>query len=417
MNQILDKVKFWVQQNKKMSILIGVVVVILLLVLIFSGKSGGAAGNALTLLEEIHAQSYTADGTVIISDKALRLNINKAENAFCVNVTNGDTEYADLLAKSGNVLYLNDGLVEDQGGLLTLNYTESEEAKAIFDVLYEAVAGCTNITYEIEDNSQVMTIDTTEGWAEFWGAINSGIEENLDAIAAGYSQPDVVRTQLKTFMTDIKKMAETETIANTLTIKITTAEGSYTLSFDVTMDMSMLPSFAKAEDIDSNKLKISGEISFAVTDSAAISGKPVGAIHAAAPATIDSFMSSLWNAIFEKGTYVSFNQVSVTNDSLSLTRKLGETTETLQLVFSTEGVTNAVWYITSPNEGLIDSYVNKYQNNNNKDLFLKVPMDDSTYSLTITVSEAGIDSFNKIAKTPKAMSEYLNSAKGGDIIV
>lgn len=417
MNQIVDKVKFWVQQNKKMSILIGIVVVVLLLVLIFSGKGGGTEENALTLLEEIHAQSYTADGTVVISDKSLQLNINKAENTFFVNVTNGDTEYTDLLAKSGNVLYLNDGLVEDQGGLLTLNCVENEEAKAVFDVLYEAIAGCTNITYEIEDDAQIMTIDTTEGWAEFWGAINSGIEANLDAIAAGYSQPDVIKTQLKTFMTDIKKIAETETIANTLTAKVATAEGSYTLSFDVTMDMSMLPSFAKAEDIDSNKLKISGEIAFAVTDSSAISRKPVGAIHAATPVTIDSFMSSLWNAVFEKGTYVSFNQISVTNDSLSLTRKLGETTETLQLVFSTEGVTNAVWYITSPNEGLIDSYVNKYQGSSNKDLFLKVLMDDNTYSLTVTVSESGIDSFNKIAKTPKAMSEYLNSAKGGDIIV
>lgn len=417
MNRVLDEVKFWVQQNKKMSILIGAAVVILLLVLIFSGKGGGAEENAVTLLEEIHAQSYTADGTIIISDKSLQLNINKAEDTFFVNVANGDTEYTDLLVKSGNVLYLNDGLVEDQGGLLTLNCIENEEARAVFDVLCEAVAGCTNITYEAEDNAQIMTIDTTEGWAEFWGAINSGIETNLDAIAAGYSQPDVVKAQLKTFMTDIKKIAETETIANALTVKIAAAEGSYTLSFDMTMDMSMLPSFARAEDIDSNKLKVSGEISFAVTDSAAISRKPVGAIHAAAPVTIDGFMSSLWNAIFEKGTYISFNQVSVTNDSLSLTRRLGETTETLQLVFSTEGVTNAAWYITSPNEGLIDSYMNKYQNNDNKDLFLKVPMEDNTYSLTITVSDSGIDSFNKIAKTPKAMSEYLNSPKGGDIIV
>ena len=141
------------------------------------------------------------------------------------------------------------------------------------------------------------------------------------------------------------------------------------------------------------------------------------------PTGIDGFMSAFWNSMFEKGTYVSFNQVSVTNDSVSLTRKLGETTEICQLVFNTDGVTNAVWYITSPNEGIIDAYVDKYKtsdstgNTSGQDNFLKTGLDDGTFSLTISVSDTGLTSFNKIAKTPKAMGEYLNTAKGGDIIV
>ena len=223
-------------------------------------------------------------------------------------------------------------------------------------------------------------------------------------------------------MADIKKLAETNTIANTLEVDITPAEGSYTVHFDMTMDMSMLPSFAKADDIDSNKLKLSGNIIFTITDAVTIK-KPSGAVHAITPTGIDGFMSAFWNSMFEKGAYISFNQVSVTNDSVSLTRKLGETTEVCQLVFNTDGVTNAVWYITSPNEGIIDAYVDKYKtsdstgNTSEQDNFLKTELDDGTFSLTISVSDTGLTSFNKIAKTPKAMGEYLNTAKGGDIIV
>ena len=213
-------------------------------------------------------------------------------------------------------------------------------------------------------------------------------------------------------------MAETQTIANTLIIEITPTEGTYELRFELTMDMSMLPAFASVDDIDSNKFKISGEIVFTLSDGVNIS-KPSGAIHAATASGLDGFLSAFWNSMFEKGAYVSFNQVSVTNDSVSLTRKLGETTEVCQIVFNAEGVTNAVWYITSPNEEIIDSYTKKYQttSTSGNDNFLKTEMDDGTFSLTISVSENGLVSFNKIAKNPKAMGEYLNSAKGGEIIV
>ena len=162
-----------------------------------------------------------------------------------------------------------------------------------------------------------------------------------------------------------------------------------------------------------------GNIKFLITNEMTIS-KPSGAIHAATADSLQNFLSALWNSMFEKGAYVTFDSVSVTNDTVALTRKLGETTEVCQLVFNTEGVTNAVWYITSPNESIIDGYVSKYQTSNDensKKAFLKTEMNDGTFSLTITVSENGINSFNKMAKTPKAMGDYLSSYKGGDVIV
>lgn len=421
MNKILDNILAWIKQNKKIAIIAGVAIVMLLIILIVGGKKGQTS-DFLGTVNTLHSSVYTADGTIDISDKGLTVNINKSDTGFVINASCGDNDYSNIVSKIDGAIYLNDEAVEAQGGLLTISTSENADAKNIYDVLYEAISECKNITYETDGDTQKMIINTTEGWAEFWQAIYNALDVNTDAIAAGYSTPDAVKTQIKTYMADIKKLAETNTIANTLEVDITPAEGSYTVHFDMTMDMSMLPSFAKADDIDSNKLKLSGNIFFTITDAVTIK-KPSGAVHAITPTGIDGFMSAFWNSMFEKGAYVSFNQVSVTNDSVSLTRKLGETTEVCQLVFNTDGVTNTVWYITSPNEGIIDAYVDKYKtsdstgNTSEQDNFLKTELDDGTFSLTISVSDTGLTSFNKIAKTPKAMGEYLNTAKGGDIIV
>lgn len=421
MNKILDNILAWIKQNKKIAIIAGAAIVMLLILLVVGGKKGQTS-DFLGTVNTLHSSVYTADGTIDISDKGLTVNINKSDTGFVINASCGDNDYSNIVSKIDGALYLNDEAVETQGGLLTISASENTDAKNIYDVLYDAVSECKNITYETDGDTQKMIINTTEGWAEFWQAIYNALDANADAIAAGYSTPDVIKTQIKTYMTDIKKLAETNTIANTLEVDITPAEGSYTVHFDMTMDMSMLPSFAKADDIDSNKLKLSGNIIFTITDAVTIK-KPSGAVHAMTPTGIDGFMSAFWNSMFEKGAYVSFNQVSVTNDSVSLTRKLGETTEVCQLVFNTDGVTNAVWYITSPNEGIIDAYVDKYKTSEStgstsgQDNFLKTELDDGTFSLTISVSDTGLTSFNKIAKTPKAMGEYLNTAKGGDIIV
>lgn len=421
MNKILDNILAWIKQNKKIAIIAGVAIVMLLIILIVGGKKGQTS-DFLGTVNTLHSSVYTADGTIDISDKGLTVNINKSDTGFVINASCGDNDYSNIVSKIDGAIYLNDEAVEAQGGLLTISTSENADAKNIYDVLYEAISECKNITYETDGDTQKMIINTTEGWAEFWQAIYNALDVNTDAIAAGYSTPDAVKTQTKTYMADIKKLAETNTIANTLEVDITPAEGSYTVHFDMTMDMSMLPSFAKADDIDSNKLKLSGNIIFTITDAVTIK-KPSGAVHAITPTGIDGFMSAFWNSMFEKGAYISFNQVSVTNDSVSLTRKLGETTEVCQLVFNTDGVTNAVWYITSPNEGIIDAYVDKYKpsdstgNTSEQDNFLKTELDDGTFSLTISVSDTGLTSFNKIAKTPKAMGEYLNTAKGGDIIV
>lgn len=421
MNKTLDNILAWIKQNKKIAIIAGVAIVMLLIILIVGGKKGQTS-DFLGTVNTLHSSVYTADGTIDISDKGLTVNINKSDTGFVINASCGDNDYSNIVSKIDGAIYLNDEAVEAQGGLLTISTSENADAKNIYDVLYEAISECKNITYETDGDTQKMIINTTEGWAEFWQAIYNALDVNTDAIAAGYSTPDAVKTQTKTYMADIKKLAETNTIANTLEVYITPAEGSYTVHFDMTMDMSMLPSFAKADDIDSNKLKLSGNIIFTITDAVTIK-KPSGAVHAITPTGIDGFMSAFWNSMFEKGAYISFNQVSVTNDSVSLTRKLGETTEVCQLVFNTDGVTNAVWYITSPNEGIIDAYVDKYKtsdstgNTSEQDNFLKTELDDGTFSLTISVSDTGLTSFNKIAKTPKAMGEYLNTAKGGDIIV
>lgn len=419
MNKVLDKVVALVKQNKKIAILAGVVVVILILLVALKG-SKGQTSDFLGTVSTIHESVYTADGTVSISEKDITLNINKDDAGnVAVSASCGDTNYGNIFSKVDGTIYLNDEAVESQGGLLVLSSASSEEVVYLYDAIYEAISKCEMVTYETEDETQKMIINTTEGWVEFWQAVYDALDANSDAIAAGYSTPDVVKTQLKTFMTDIKKLVDTQTIANTIEIDITPAEGVYTVHFDLTMDMSMLPSFAKADDIDSNKLKLSGNITFTISDAVTVK-KPSGAVHAMTAAGVDSFLSSFWNSMFEKGAYVSFNQVSVTNDTVALTRKLGETTETCQLVFSADGVTNAAWYITSPNEGIIDAYVKKYKTSSStseKDSFVKTEMDDGTFSLTISVSENGLISFNKIAKTPKAMGEYLSSAKGGDIIV
>lgn len=419
LNKILDKVVALVKQNKKMAILVGVVVLILILFVVLKGN-GKQTSDFLGTLNTIHESIYTADGTVSISEKNITLNINKDETGnVAISASSGEASYGNIYSKVDGAIYLNDEAVESQGGLLVLSSGDGEDVVYLYDVIYEAISQCENITYETEEDTQKMIINTTEGWAEFWQAIYNALEANSDAIAAGYSTPEVVKTQIKTFMADIKKLADTQTIANTIEIDITPAEGVYTVYFDLTMDMSMLPSFAKAEDIDSNKLKVSGNIIFTVSDAVTVK-KPSGAVHAMTAASVDNFMSAFWNSMFEKGTYVSFNQVSVTNDTVSLTRKLGETTETCQLVFNTDGVTNAAWYITSPNEGIIDAYVKKYKTSDSSSsdkAFVKTEMEDGTFSLTISVSDDGLLSFYKIAKTPKAMGEYLSSAKGGDIIV
>ena len=417
MNKIADGIVMWVKNNKKIAILLGVVIVILILLLTMSGK-GGTTSGFLDMAQTIHNETYVADGTVAISNKNVSVNMIKSSGDYTVNASCGDYKYTDLFVKTGNTIYINDATVETQGGLLTLSKVENEDAKDFFGVIIDAIGSCQNISYETDEETQKLVVNTTEGWAEIWTAIYKALEENSDAIASGYSTPDVIKSQIKTIVTDVKKMAETQTIANTLIIEITPTEGTYELRFELTMDMSMLPAFASVDDIDSNKFKISGEIVFTLSDGVNIS-KPSGAIHAATASGFDGFLSAFWNSMFEKGAYVSFNQVSVTNDSVSLTRKLGETTEVCQIVFNAEGVTNAVWYITSPNEEIIDSYTKKYQttSTSGNDNFLKTEMDDGTFSLTISVSENGLVSFNKIAKNPKAMGEYLNSAKGGEIIV
>lgn len=418
MNKIFDNLIFWIKGNKKIAIVGGLFILIIIIVLALSGK-GGNSSEFLNNIDTLHNETYTADGIVSISNKELTVNIARSVEDLAVNASCDDKEYNNLYVKTGNAVYVNAGSVAEQGGLLTLNLSENEDAVSLYDTLFEAIANSEGVTFDSDGESQTMVVDTTEGWAQFWQDIYAGLDTQKDMIAAGCTTPEVMKEYIQSLMNDIKKLADTQTIANTLQASITQQEGTYILQFDITMDSSLLPSFAKADDIDSNKVKISGNIKFLITNEMTIS-KPSGAIHAATADSLQNFLSALWNSMFEKGAYVTFDSVSVTNDTVALTRKLGETTEVCQLVFNTEGVTNAVWYITSPNESIIDGYVSKYQTSNDensKKAFLKTEMNDGTFSLTITVSENGINSFNKMAKTPKAMGDYLSSYKGGDIIV
>ena len=212
-------------------------------------------------------------------------------------------------------------------------------------------------------------------------------------------------------------LAITDTTANALKITLITNESDYKLNFELTLDISLLPSFANKDDIDSNKVKILGEFTITPIEASSLS-KPSGAIHAVTSTGVDGFFSAFWSKLFEKAEYISFAEVTATNNTVSAVYKLGEVTETLQLVFNGNGVTQGIWYLTSNSQELLEDYIEKYGSKfkENNDFRIE-EISEKEYSLTIEISDSGINSYNKIAKTANEMAEFLKSPKGGDIIV
>lgn len=410
-NSILQKIK----DNKKMTIIIGVFVALVLLLLIVS-RTAGSANSFFSSSEEIHNMSYVADGTINIGNKSLNLNMQKNETDYFLSLSNNEVSYPGFITKTGNLIYLNNELVEENTGLLTINKVQSEEAVELWTVLFDAMSNSEYIEYIDEGNSSIIKIDTTENWKGFWTDINLALTDNADFISSGYQNKEEIKTVLDSFISNTKKWADTETIANTIEIEIITEESGYSLNFEILMDLSLLPGFANQEDIDSNKFSFSGAIKITPIEAVEIK-KPSGAIHASTSAGISGFLSSLWDSIFAKTEYVSFVDIKVTNNSVTATYNLGNTTESLTLVFDNKGVSSGNWFIKSSDKAIIESYIEKMRTEDNNKYMQPVNVDEYSYTLTVPISESGISSFNKMAQNPSKMADYLSSSKGGELIV
>ena len=342
--------------------------------------------------------------------------MNKSENDFVLSFKDDDVTYNELITKVGNLIYINDEQVEANGGLLTITTQEAEETISLFDVISTALSENAYTTITEEENQVTMTIEGVDNWKGFWESIVTAITENQANIVSGYQNAEEITNILNNVTEYLKKLSATTVNANSLTVSITTTDGNYLVAFEMMLDKTLLPTFANVDDIDANKLKVSGEFTLSPIEPTTIS-KPSGAIHAATSTGVEGFVGAFWDKIFEKAEYISLVDVTTTNDTASATYHLGEVTEVLQLTFTANGVNQGVWYITAHNEEILWDYINKY--NPDKELGDISPelVNGSLLSVTFEISESGISSYNRIAKTPNVMAEYLKSAKGGEIIV
>lgn len=420
--QIIDKAKIWIQNNKKMAILLAVVFVIVIAMLVSKSNNNKVAGFT-DITESLNSEeAYVADGTLKINNKTLLVNVNKNADDYALSLSSEDKSinYQNLIVSAENTIYINNESVETNSGLISIPKSEEKKVVGLYDVIFDTISSSQYVTFESDNEKQIITVNTTENWKGFWSELYTNIESNIDQIASGFAGGDVVKTQIRAIMATIKKFADTETIANTLTIDCVHNDANevnnYEYNFDITLDLTILPSFISQEDFDTNKAKMTGTIIFTPSNAMTIN-KPTGSIHANALSATEAFMSSLWNSIFDRIDYVPFNQVSTTNDSVTNTHFLGDTTEICQILFNKDGVDSASWCIKSTDQNVINSYIQKYKNGENKDNFITFDDGNGLHTLTIKVSQSGIDSMNRVAKTVKGYAEYLKTSKGGEIIV
>lgn len=413
MNQLLDTLK----QNKKILIILGAVVAVFLILLVIasSGKNNNSYFSTLNSLN--NETQYNGTINVNVGGKTLNINIAKSGDNYAITMSDPDSEhsYGDILVKQNGTTYLNMGSYKTNGGLIALRDVKTEENPVkVTTTVISALSNAMASTVDAE-NGAMITIDSTENWKIFWSAIQTALAENSEAIISGVKEQTAAEALLNVFINAAKKAAETETVANTIksSLKAETIDEvrNYTGTFEITADFDTLPDFITADDFDSNQLKITGEIS--ITSGESSTAKPSGAVYDANPESVISFIKDLWSDLFSKEKYVPLNEVTVAGTTVTNKYDLGETIEESQFEFDKNGITSAKWIISSTSESIIKAYEEKYKQANPT-----LTGDAQSYfKLVLIASQEGLETLNKLGSTPEAFSEYLKTAKGGNIIV
>lgn len=414
MNQVLDFIK----NNKKMVIILAVVLVVVLVLLLLGGRGSSNSGFFSAVETIKNEEQYNGTIDMNISGKDIHFDLIKNGKNYVVSVSIPGSEITmnDLLVKQDGVTYLNTGSYASNGGLIALRDAKIEEKEKIYlsDALLSALSEL-EITTTQDENGISISVDSTESWAGVFTAVQTVLNDNVDTISGNYQEKEAMKAWLNELIKYAKKAAETDTVANAINISMTNESENdtrkYKGNFDFTADFSTLPDFINPDYFDSNQLKITG--TFNIVTGPASTARPTGAVYDANAQNLPSFLSTIWNTIFDKATYVPFNEVTITSNSVTNKYDLGETIEESSFLFGENGITSAMWTITSYNKDIVECYRKTYDTNAEVVEY----KDDGLYRLVLSASEEALASLNKIGTTPNQFGEYLKTAKGGDIIV
>lgn len=373
-----------------------------------------------SLLNLRNEDKYTGNINFVIGDNAATVEVIK--NGDMKNIAVQEPlSYPSLLYKEGNTILMDNSVVNDNGGLISITKKEVKDFPDLIKLMILSISSENGVTFKTDGDKNVALVEDTDAWKTFFTALSSVIAENSDAVIAGVNEDAAVKEQLKYFESLCTQWGNTNTVANSIYISIGESEENsvkkYTGSFNLVVNFELLPSYISADDFDSNQLNVSGTYSFSVIESTA--KKPSGATYSANPATLSSYAESLWNKLFSKVPYVSMNEVSVSDSVVVNKYNLGLISEIDTYKFDTEGVISAEYKITVTSEAIARSYTRMYEKNleTNQSNLLRIDNDDGSIELVFTASDDALTSINKIGTTPQKLGEYLKSSKGGDIIV
>ncbi len=407
--------------NKNAKILI--IITVVFLVLILGGKtvlnSKNKSANAAQLFNRVIGESsYSGEVNLSVGGKTVTAQISKNNTSKLISVTN-PVKVAGVFFEDDKETVLNNSVINaENGGILTLHKVSVDEKTRSRNTnktnfLKDMVSLFTEengVVFETNESKFNMTVDGAEAWSAFNSSVVSCLNENKDAIISRYEETEAVGAEIQNLIEVFTKFKDTQTPSNSLFTEIWATENGYAGSFSISINFDILPEYISQEYFDSNRLKITGDFVITKTGEGTEIKKPAGINYDATENNLPVYFKSLWELIFSQVDYIPLNNVEINNNTVTNTNLLGEITEKSVFVFDQDGLKSGTYTIEVPNEAIRDSYLEKYGGKAKEN-------QDGTFVITIECSEAAIYSLNKIANNANDFGKYLNSYKGGDIIV
>lgn len=423
MNKILDKVKGIVNSimSDKKKMLLAVGVIVLLLILIIS-KAGGKKevevpgfGNKLNTV--MSNDYYNGTGTLSICNNEFDISINKANDNIQMGLKNPSVDYSGLITRYNSAVYLNYSAFETKGNIVSIRKTapvavDGEETPSIVtfrDVLVD-ILNSEYLTYIEAENTYTASITNGDNWSKFFNEASSKLSDNKETIVKSYTDVSPVKTEIETISAALKAIGTSNNDANSITLILAYNPEleDYILSIDISLDYSALPSFIMEKDFDTNKFTVYSTITYTFTENTV--NIPSGSVKSISNETINGFVTDCWNSLFSRKNYTTRNVVTEKADSVQNIIYLGNTREIYQYLLDKDGVTEGSLTVVSNDASVLDQYITKYvQNQECAKVFNE---NTKEFSITIKITETGINSLNKIATTPHGLAEYFKTAEG-----
>lgn len=425
MNVVNDIINTF-KKDKKMLIILIIVVALLLFVVISNvSKKDDSSGKAVngnffkTSSTLLNSDTYTGTVYADIGGTNMEFEVKKELENYSVSLSipTKNLNFGEVFVIYNDVIYLKQDVSSSSSNWITI--TRNTEVKKTATLLDTIISGIKQANVSTTADNEYSGIATTssEEWESFFSSIETAITENKELLGENTTNPTEVSAILSTFSTYLKQLAETDTVANSLSINIKqnvpedkSSAIQYVGTFEAAIDLTLMPKFVDTENFDSNQLRISGTYDF--TNASASIKKPSGANQPIQADSLSDILSNTWSKIFSKAKYISYNEVVVGKDAVSNKVNLGEVTEYTVYNFNAEGVESATLTITTTNPDLIKLYKDKYKDT--KDI---VETENGEYILSVESTIESLKTINKIATTPEELGAYLKSSKGGDILV